>query len=121
MVIVLSNAMGYPLSANGFDVSLGGVSSFIGPDCTYASWIAFAAPLLWTAPTFRMNALRVLLAFALSQVVNVFRIVAAMIGTANGTSWYWTHDVPDYTLWYGSILLLAWHWMRHAIPTTDKP
>lgn len=120
-VIVLSNALGYPLNANGFEVTLGGATSFIGPDCTYASWIAFAAPLLWTSSAFHINALRVLLAFALSQIINVLRISAAMIGTANGISWFWAHDVPDYTLWYGSILLVAWNWLRAFSPTSPHP
>ena len=102
-----------PLVIQNFTVSLGGITSEIGRDCTYAQWVATALPMLWTFGFMRRVTVTLAVIMAI-QMVNVVRIFIAMLATANGVPWFWAHDMPDYTIWYGSIAVLAVVWLnRH--------
>ena len=102
-----------PLAIQDFTISLGGITSEIGRDCTYAQWVATALPMLWTLGV-RHRIVIVLGAVLSMQVVNIFRIFLAILSSANGVPWFWAHDLPDYTIWYGTIAVLAVVWLeRH--------
>lgn len=115
-LFALGRLAGHPLTVDGMTASLGGASTFIGPDCTYMQWVATALPLLWRRVSLGTNLLIACAAVALCQLVNLLRIYAALLATANGAPWFWAHDIPDYTIWYGSVAVLAFAWAGRLEP-----
>lgn len=104
-----------PLVIQKFTISLGGITSEIGRDCTYAQWVATALPMLWTLGV--RHRIAIVLGAVLSmQVVNIFRIFLAILSSANGVPRFWAHDMPDYIIWYGSIAVLAVMWLDRHFP-----
>lgn len=82
-------------------------------DCTYVDLILCSLPLLWRVRRSLADNAAVLASFAaVVVVVNLARATLAIYVTARGGSWFWSHDMVDYVLWYPTLGAVGLLWAQ---------
>jgi exosortase/archaeosortase family protein len=92
-------------------VRVGEYSFFYTAECTYLHPLLIVVPLLWVfGASRRSNLLRITIAALAILGGNLVRTWGAVYFHIRGTDWFYTHDLPNYLLWWPTavvVLLLA--------------
>lgn len=100
--VVASSHDGFPALA------VGGHVVFYTPECTYLGLVLILSPFLWVlGATPWKNAARIVGIGVVVLAVNLIRGWAAVHFTARGADWFYTHDVPNYAICSGTILIVV--------------
>jgi hypothetical protein len=99
-----------------------GNSYEITPECTYIDLIFVIGLLifrLWLIKrmAFPLFALIVTASIAIATAA-VLRIVFSIHLHEHGISWFWSHDLVDYMIWYGSVCALI---LINVVPGRSTP
>jgi len=80
---------------------------YLSPDCTYMDLVLILLPFLWRpGKALRLN-LSCLVAFAVAvQLVNLARVSFCVWFMARGYPWFYIHELPDYLLYYPTVLVV---------------
>jgi len=77
--------------------------------CTYIDLFLASMPAVWLS--FEKNRIVILCSFfLLINLINYGRVCIAIFLTCNGWSWFWSHDILDWAIWYPVFLscILMW-------------
>jgi hypothetical protein len=85
-------------------------------DCTYLDLLLVIAPFLWIRDASLVrNVRRILLAALLILGGNVFRNYAVICFTVRGIDWRCAHDIPDYAIWWPTVVIVGWFSLRRDL------
>ena len=77
------------------------------PDCTYIDLVLILIPFLWRVEVSPGRNLVWLAAFTVAvQLVNLARVWFSIWFFSRGGSWFLAHDLPDYLLYYPTLVLV---------------
>lgn len=106
-------SLGCALQAGLYSLTVNGREFQISRDCTYVDLIICGLPLLWRGRQHWVGNLTVLAAYAGAVVlVNLIRVLYGVYAYANGVSLFLAHDFLDYLLWYPTMAILVFLWVR---------
>ncbi len=89
-------------------VRVGEYSFFYTAECTYLDLLLTVAPLLWVfGASHWRNIRRIAIAALIILIGNVIRTWASVYFHVRGTDWFYTHDLPDYLIWWPTVVVLA--------------
>lgn len=89
-------------------VKVGNDIYFFLPECTYVDLYFMVAPFLWVCGTTRRaNALRLTVAAVVVMAVSLVRVCGMVYFNVRGMEWFYTHDLPDYFIWWPTVLVCA--------------
>lgn len=81
--------------------------------CTYIDWLLIIAPLILTYSKYCWrNIFAIIIIIIVWYSMNIIRICFAIIMSCKGYSWFLSHDLPDYILWYLTLLVFFFMWLR---------
>ncbi len=110
-------ALGCAVQTGLHTLTVNGRPFAISPDCTYVDLILCGLPLLWRVNRRWTANLSVLAAYAVAvALVNLARVLYGVHAFSHGVSLFWSHDLPDYVLWYPALGVLALLWLRSLGP-----
>lgn len=123
----LVNALALILPVLGCTVYSGHYSLTVGdrlfqfdPDCTYVDLALCSLPFLWRIRRPIITNVAVLTAFAGAVMLgNLIRVALGIYAVSHGASTFWAHDIPDYILWYPSLIVVAVSWLR-SLPWANR-
>lgn len=81
-------------------------------ECTYADLFLCSAPFVAAGKDLRGAAIGVGLLLLWVSAINLARVFLAVLAFDGGVSFTWAHDVPDFVLWYGTLVWVAAAWWR---------
>jgi len=80
----------------------------ISADCTYVDLFLVLAPFVWRVrQSVQRNLLRITATVAIVSVLNFLRVGLAIYYHAQGYSWFFVHELPDYLIYYPSIAIVT--------------
>ncbi len=115
--VALRDAIGWLLSVAAYDpvafmhdgspaVRVGEEVYFYTPVCTYIHLLMIVAPFVWVVgASRRSNILRIAIAVVVILGGNLVRCWASVYFNLLGTDWFYTHDLPNYTLGIGMVAI----------------
>jgi exosortase/archaeosortase family protein len=107
------HALGCHVEAADTLLTVNGHHFQIDPDCTYVDLIICSLPLLWRVRRRFAANLAVLAAFAAAVLaINLGRVLYGVYAYSHGVSMFWAHDLVDYVLWYPTMGIVAFLWVR---------
>jgi hypothetical protein len=123
----LVGALGVILPAIGCSVHTALYSLTVGnrlfqfdSDCTYVDLVLCSLPFLWR--THRRLAANLVVMSAFASIVlmgNLVRVALGICAVSHGVSTFWAHDVPDYMLWYPTLIVVCVLWLRNLLRKGD--
>jgi len=84
----------------------------IEKDCTYVDLILVCIPFTWRRRRLAINLWHSLIFIVAVIVVNFARVYFAIAGYVQGISWYYSHDLIDYLIYYPTIAIIVFFWLR---------
>ena len=92
------------------------------PDCTYIDLVLILIPFLWRVEASPGRNLVCLAAFtAVVQLVNLVRAWFSIWFSSHGGSWFLAHDLPDYLLYYPTLVIVILWALRRDRQWADQP
>jgi hypothetical protein len=81
---------------------------FFTAECTYLDLVMIVVPFLWVfGASRRSNVLRITIAALAILGGNLVRSWAAVYFNVRGTDWFYTHDLPDYLIWWPTVAIVV--------------
>ncbi len=81
---------------------------FYTAECTYLDLLMIVATFLWVfGASRRSNILRIAIAALVILCGNLIRTWASVYFNVRGTDWFYTHDLPDYIIWWPTVVVVA--------------
>ena len=77
-------------------------------ECTYLDLLMIVAPFLWVfGASLRRNILRIGIAALIILGGNLIRCWASVYFNVRGIDWFYTHDLPDYVIWWPTVAVVV--------------
>ena len=77
-------------------------------ECTYLDLFLVVAPLIWVfGGSLRGNIVRIGVAAVVIVGANVLRTWASVYFNVRGVDWFYAHDLPDYIIWWPTVVGVA--------------
>jgi exosortase/archaeosortase family protein len=103
-------------------VRVGDYVFFYTAECTYVDLFFTVVPFVWAfAASRRGNILRIALAAVIILGGNLIRTWASVYFNVRGTDWFYTHDLPDYIIWWPTVVVVALLALRRDFGDRFKP
>lgn len=81
---------------------------FYTAECTYLDLLMIVTPLLWVfGASLWRNICRIAIAALVILGGNLIRTWASVYFNVRGTDWFYTHDLPDYLIWWPTVVVVA--------------
>ncbi len=80
---------------------------FYTAECTYFDLLMIVAPFVWVfGASRRRNILRIAIVAFVILGGNLIRTWASVYFNVRGTDWFYTHDLPDYIIWWPTAVIV---------------
>ena len=87
---------------------LADVVYFYTAECTYLDLLLIVAPFVWVfGASRRSNILRISFAALVILGGNLIRTWSSVYFNVRGTDWFYTHDLPDYIIWWPTVAIVV--------------
>jgi len=95
---------------------------FYTAECTYLDLLMIVAPFLWVfGASRRSNILRIAIAVFVILGGNLIRTWASVYFNVRGTDWFYTHDLPDYIIWWPTAVIVPLLALRRDLGGRSEP
>ena len=107
-VVYFLNITGNQAERHGDLIIIGDHGCKINKECAYIDWLLISMPLVLNclrSPLSKFTVATALITIWYSS--NILRIVLAIKFFLEGYRWFYCHDLPDYILWYLSLIHIS--------------
>jgi len=113
------DVIGWSVRAAGYDpvafvhegspaIRVAGDVYYYTAECTYLDLLMIVAPFLWVfGASRRRNMLRIAIAVLVILGGNLIRTWASVYFSVRGTDWFYSHDLPDYIIWWPTVAVVV--------------
>ncbi len=94
-------------------IEIDNLSWIINDECTYVDWLLIAMPLVigFSNKIVKRCAAAVILIMGWF-FINTIRVWVAISLHSKGHSWFFSHELPAYFLWYFTLLMIILVWFK---------
>lgn len=95
---------------------------FYTAECTYFDLLMIVVPFVWVfGASRRSNILRLAIAAVVILGGNPIRTWASVYFNVRGTDWFYTHDLPDYIIWWPTAVIVPLLALRRDLGGRSEP